>query len=147
MNQIDFKSILKAAAVGGIVNTLIAIVSGASNLIESDLPNLIWFTLCCGAILVPVGSGLFYGRFAARRESMGNAALGGGLAGVASGVIFGLANLLVTLSVGLFESKTLDEIVTASTTVVLSACCGAFVFGALLGALGGVGWSLIQGES
>lgn len=147
MNQIDFKSVLKAAIIGSVINGIIAIVSGANALLPANLAFLVWVSLCCGAILVPVGTGLLYGRFAEGKETMGQAALGGGLAGVATGIIFGFINSLVIFAVGLYNEASFETIMSSSTSAILTACCSAFIFGALLGALGGVGWSLIQGES
>ncbi|MCA9986281.1 MAG: hypothetical protein KDE59_32125, partial [Anaerolineales bacterium] len=69
------------------------------------------------------------------------------LAGVATGIIFGFINSLVIFAVGLYNEASFETIMSSSTSAILTACCSAFIFGALLGALGGVGWSLIQGES
>ena len=145
--QIDFGSVLRAAIVGSVINGIIAIFSGANALLPASMASLVWVGLCCGAILVPVATGLLYGRFAAGKETMGQAALGGGLSGLATGLIFGVINSIVIIIVGLFNEQTFDVIVANSTSSIVINCCSAFIFGALLGALGGVGWSLIQGEN
>lgn len=78
---------------------------------------------------------------------MGQAAIGGGLSGMAAGLIYGLFRILTTAAVALFNENPLGDVIVDSAFDLFGTFCGAIIFGGILGAVGGAVWILLQGRN
>jgi hypothetical protein len=150
-SSLDTKALTKAAGIGAGVGAILAL--GAL------IPCV--GIVCCGLLLVlGAAAGASYGYFT-RQNNMpldgGMGALGGGIAGLASGlgysVVSGIATALLTLlGVGLAASTATyeqyglpPELATSVGTSIggiLMVSCIALVVASILGAVGGLVYSL-----
>lgn len=138
MNNLDMQSVLKAGGIGAGV----AIVLGVLSLIPVIGP-FIAILFLCGGFLIPVASGMLYGYFAPGQEDTGTAAIGGALAGGASGILLAVFNAISTAVVGAAS----EGIGTGLAGGAMSGIVGAMCFGIMgfvLGAVGGLIWPFIQ---
>ena len=141
------QSVIKAAIVGVVINTILAILTNGivlAGLGDSVLGLVNGLLLCCAGLLVPIGVGALYGYFTPGREEMSESAAGGAVTGIVAGLAFGVVNALMTAVVALIEGFDVIDAVAGATGTIVGACCGAFIFGAILGAIGGVIWGVVQ---
>lgn len=138
MNNLDMQSVLKAGGIGAGV----AIVLGVLSLIPVIGP-VIGFLFLCGGFLIPIGAGILYGYFAPGQEDTATAAMGGALAGGASGILLAVFNAISATVVGAAS----EGIGTGLAGGAISGTIGALCFGIMgfvLGAIGGLIWPFIQ---
>lgn len=139
------QSVMKAAAIGAAVNAVIGILAGVVPLAEIDaITTIVALFACCGGFLIPVATGALYGYFTPGKEEMGQAAAGGALSGLVAGLVYGVVQAIVNAVVIVVQGGDFVATLTAGANTIVGSCCGAFIFGTILGAVGGVVWSLIQ---
>lgn len=138
MSNIDMQSVLKAGGIGA----GIAILFGVLALIPFIGP-IIGILFLCGGFLIPIAAGTLYGYFAPGEEDTSTAAIGGALAGGASGILLSIFSALTSaVSAGVS-----DGVGAGLAGGVISGTVGAICFGLLgfiLGAVGGLIWPFIQ---
>lgn len=113
---------------------------------------LFWPLVCLGWILIPLGAGLGYGYLAPGKETLGESALGGALAGGFSGLVYGLVSGIAGLvtntgTVALMEDPDMVPGAIAGGVVgLVFSICLPLVGGLIFGALGGIIWPAVQGN-
>jgi hypothetical protein len=138
MNNIDMQSVLKAGGAAASV----AIVLGLLSLVPV-IGGIAAVCFLCGGILIPVGGGMLYGYFAPGEEDTSTAAIGGALAGGASGILLAVFWAIVNaVSTGIQEGVGGGLTSGAAGGIGGSLCFG--IFGFVLGAIGGLIWPLVQ---
>jgi hypothetical protein len=106
--------------------------------------NLITVLMLAGAVIIPLGAGLGYGYLAPGEETMAQSTVGGALSGLVAGIILGIAVginafMLAGLSTGLLGYAIVGGV---GVTIVVAAIFG--LFAAIMGAIGGVLWQIVQ---
>jgi hypothetical protein len=145
--NINTQSVLKAAGIGAGINAIIGILSGASALLGVDaVAAIVGLLACCGGILIPVMTGALYGYFTPGKETLGEAAAGGAISGMVAGLVFGLFNGVITAVVSLVQGASFEFMIGSVGGTLFAACCGALIFGSILGAIGGAVWTAVQGD-
>jgi len=143
--KINWSSVAKAGGAGAVLGALVGLsFAGVGLLGESIAGVCLGLVLCCGIIGLPSISGALYGYFTEGEESMGEAALGGAIAGTVSIIFFGVvAGLLGGISSVAYGGGIGGSI---AGTIASSVCCliAAPFFGGALGAIGGVLWTVFQ---
>ncbi len=138
MNNIDMQSVLKAGGIGAGV----AIVLGILSLIPVIGP-IIGFIFLCGGFLIPIAAGMLYGYFAPGLEDTATAAIGGALAGGASGILLAVFSAISGgISSGLQEGVGAGLAGGAISGIFGVLCFG--IMGFVLGAVGGLIWPFVQ---
>lgn len=145
MNRINTQSVIKAAGIGAAINAVLGLLS-ILTLWVPDLALLTWPFLCCGGILIPVLAGALYGRFNPGQETMSDGAIGGAVSGFAAGLMYGIFSSIATAVYALVQGGNFGDALAGSTTTLVSSCCGAILFGSILGAVGGAIWVATQGN-
>ncbi len=148
--KLDTNALWKSAAIaagGGLVLALLKLIPVAG------------IVCCCLLWLGYAGAGVLYGVFAKQGENgvdAGSGALGGAIAGAAAGLMAGVVGAIYSLIVGTssavsalyqLDQQGIDvppemyDMYTSGAVGPLGAVmslCGAFIFAAILGAIGGV---------
>jgi hypothetical protein len=154
--KLDTSALWKSAAIaagGGLVLALLKLIPIAG------------VVCCCLLWLGYAGAGVLYGVFAKQGENgvdAGSGALGGAIAGAAAGLMAGIVGSITTLIIGTssataalyqLEDQGVDvppqmfDMYTSGAAGPLGAVmslCGAFIFAAILGAIGGVIYGATQ---
>jgi hypothetical protein len=137
--------VLKAAGIGAAINALIGILSALTGIRGLEIiAILVWPLYCCGYLLIPVTAGALYGYFTPGKETLGEAAAGGAISGFVAGLTYGLISGVLQIVVGLINGSDFGTILTSTSTTILTYCCGALIFGSILGAIGGAVWTAVQ---
>jgi hypothetical protein len=145
--NINSASVLKAALIGAAINAVIGITSGAATFLGiTAVDSIVSILACCGGLLIPVLTGALYGYFTPGRETLGESAAGGALAGLVAGMVFGVINGFSTAVFSVIRGVAFDVVMAETGVVLLLSCCGAVIFGSLLGAIGGAVWTAVQGD-
>jgi hypothetical protein len=142
MNDLHMPSILKSGGAAAGLSALLLLLS-----FIPGLGDIVGFCFLCGGFLIPIAAGLGYGYLAPGKEETTQSAIGGALAGGASGFLLGIffgINALVSGAVT--EGLGLGEALAGGTVVTLLCVCGLGIAGLIFGAIGGVIWPLIQGS-
>jgi hypothetical protein len=167
--NVQIKSVIKAggtAAVIGIILGLLAAIpmqriigtgagSDAIGLILGLLAAIPWLgcvvvpLLGLSFILLPMAAGLGYGYSAQGKETLQESILGGALAGVFGGLIYGFATGLVSLATKAGAAAFLQDvdIIAASSSSIIgvvASLCVALFSGLAFGAIGGALWPAFQ---
>lgn len=103
--------------------------------------------LIAGIILFPLGAGFYYGYLAPGRETVFQSAFGGALSGMAGGIVLGIAFGLNEFTRSAVSTGLLGQAIVSSLTITILAAAMIGVFGALMGAIGGILWKIYQGQS
>ena len=142
--NMNMQSVMKAAAIGAIVNGILAILGNGVvyALPEAEIISSVF--LCCGGILIPVATGALYGFFTPGKETLQQGAIGGGVSGVVAGIAYGVLNSIMILVLALVNGADIADAFAASTGTLIGGCCGAVIFGFILGAVGGAIWTAVQ---
>jgi hypothetical protein len=109
------------------------------------LGDNVGFCFLCGGFLIPIGAGLGYGYLAPGKEETTQSAMGGALAGGASGFLLGIF-LGISVLIGGAVTEGLGEALVGAPIFTLLCVCGLGIAGLIFGAIGGVIWPLIQGS-
>ena len=146
MENINTQSIMKAAGIGAGINIIIGILGGAVGFLNIEAVGALFgLFACCGGILIPVITGALYGYFTPGQETLGQAALGGAISGLAAGIVYGIVSGIINAISGLVNGLDFSAVISTSGTTILLSCCGAIIFGSILGAVGGAVWTAVQG--
>lgn len=137
MFKIDVPSLLRAGTVGAAIAGLIYLMA-----LTPFFDNVLLFVLLISAVLVPIGTGMYYGHLAPGEETMGQSIVGGALSGLVVGIILGIAFGLNAAVMGAATSFLGSIASGVGTSLIVGGIFGAA--GAILGALGGVAWKVIQ---
>ena len=137
MWKIDSSSLIKASTMGAVIAGLIYLMS-----LTPFFDNVLMVLLLAGGILIPIGTGMYYGYLAPGEETMFQSIVGGTISGLIVGLILGMAfglNAFVMSSATSFLGSVASGV---GTTLVVGGIFGAA--GAILGAVGGVLWKIVQ---
>jgi len=137
MLKIDGSSLLKAGTLGAAVAGLLYLMA-----LTPFFDNVLMVLLLAGGILIPVGTGMYYGYLAPGEETMFQSVVGGAISGLVVGLILGLAfglNAFVMSTATSFLGSIASGV---GTSLIVGGLFGAV--GAVLGAVGGVIWKVIQ---
>jgi hypothetical protein len=137
MLNINGPSLLKAGALGAAIAGLLYLMA-----LTPFFDNVLMVLLLAGAILIPIGTGMYYGYLAPGEETMFQSVVGGALSGLVVGLILGLAfglNAFVMSAATSFLGSVASGV---GTSLIVGGIFGAV--GAVLGAIGGIIWKIIQ---
>ena len=81
-----------------------------------------------------------------RERAVRSTAIGGAISGFAAGLMYGIFSSLATAVYSIVEFGDIGAALTGSTTTLITSCCGAIIFGSILGAVGGAVWVATQGN-
>ncbi len=137
--KIDFSSVMKAGGAAAAVAIVIGIISRIP-----FLGGIVFLCFCIGGFLIPVGAGILYGYFSPGKEEIGESALGGMVAGGVSGILYGIFQGLTALIFSIFDGGGVVDVLAASAITTVGSMCGFGIAGLIFGAIGGLGWQLIQ---
>jgi hypothetical protein len=143
--NVNTQSVIKAGGVGAAINVILGLLS-AVTLFIPEVGLLTWPFLCCGGVLIPVLAGALYGRFTPGRETMGESAAGGALSGFAAGLMYGVFSGIASAVYTVVQGGEIVDALSATAGSLVGSCCGAIIFGSLLGAVGGAIWNATQGN-
>jgi hypothetical protein len=137
MLKIDVSSFLRSGTLGAVIAGLLYLMA-----LTPFFDRILMVLLLAGAVLIPIGVGMYYGYLAPGEETMFQSIAGGALSGLVAGIILGLA-FGVNAAVMSAASSFLGSIASGvGTSLIVGGIFGAA--GAILGAIGGVIWKLIQ---
>lgn len=139
MLSISFPSVLRAASVAAIIAGLLLLAS-----LTPFFDNILLVLLIAGALLVPIGAGMYYGYLAPGEESSFQSIVGGALSGLLAGFILGLAFGLNTLLRTTITTGLLGAAIAGSAGVFIMTGGILGVVGAILGGVGGLLWKFTQ---
>jgi hypothetical protein len=137
MFKIDGSSLIRAGALGAAIAGLLYLMS-----LTPFFDSVLTVLLIAGGILIPLGTGMYYGYLAPGEETMFQSVVGGAISGLIVGLILGLAfglNAIVMSTATSFLGSLASGI---GTSLVVGGIFGAM--GAILGAVGGVIWKIVQ---
>ncbi|MFL7837541.1 MAG: hypothetical protein ACK2T4_09200 [Candidatus Promineifilaceae bacterium] len=137
MFKIDGFSLLRAGALGAAIAGLLYLMS-----LTPFFNTILTVMLIAGGVLIPLGTGMYYGYLAPGEETMFQSVVGGAISGLIVGLILGLAfglNAFVMSTASSFLGSLASGV---GTSLIIGGIFGAI--GAVLGALGGVIWKVIQ---
>jgi len=138
MNNLDMQSVLKAAGVSAGIAIILSILT-----LIPFIGGFIGILFLCGGIFIPVIGGMLYGYFAPGEEDTSTSAIGGALAGGASGILLAIFSALMgAVSSGLQQGVGSGLAAGAVGGILGSICLG--IFGFVLGGIGGLIWPLVQ---
>jgi hypothetical protein len=140
MNDLHMPSILKSGGAAAGLAVLLFLLS-----FIPVLGDNVGFCFLCGGFLIPIGAGLGYGYLAPGKEETTQSAMGGALAGGASGFLLGIF-LGISVLIGGAVTEGLGEALVGAPIFTLLCVCGLGIAGLIFGAIGGVIWPLIQGS-
>lgn len=138
MNTLHMPSVVKAGGIAAAVAIVWSLLSFIP--LVGD-----YLALCfvCGGFLIPIGAGLAYGYFAPGEEDLTQSAVGGTLAGGASGILLGIfVAIQGSISSGISEG--LGSAIAAGAAGTFICAGGLGIGGLIFGAIGGLLWPLIQ---
>ncbi len=137
MLNISGPSLFRAGTLGAVVAGLLYLMA-----LTPFFDNVLMVLLVAGIILIPIGTGMYYGYLAPGEETMFQSVVGGALSGLVVGIILGLAfglNAVVMSTATSFLGSIASGI---GTSLVVGGIFGAI--GAILGAIGGIFWKVVQ---
>ncbi len=142
--NVNMQSVIKAAAVGAIVNGILAVLGGG---LTYALPAVGFITAlfsCCGWVLIPVAVGALYGYFTPGKENMQQAAIGGAISGAVSGIAYGIISAIMVIILLVVGGAEITDALTSGGVTGIGSCCAALFAGLILGAIGGAVWTAVQ---
>lgn len=142
--NMNMQSVMKAAAVGAIINGILAILGGGLAYALPAVAIISSLFLCCGGFLIPVGTGALYGFFTPGKENIQQAAIGGAISGAVAGIAFGILRAIMTVVISLVNGAEIVDAITGGGAALVLGCCGPIFFGLILGAIGGAIWTAVQ---
>ncbi|MFN2136415.1 MAG: hypothetical protein ACK2UK_10705 [Candidatus Promineifilaceae bacterium] len=137
MFKLDGASLFRAGAMGAAAAGLLYLMA-----LTPFFNGVLLVLLLIGIVLIPLFSGMYYGKLAPGEETMLQSIVGGGITGVIIGLILGLAfglNEFVMSTATTFMGSVASGI---GTSILVGGVFAAA--GAILGALGGVIWKMVQ---
>ena len=144
MQSMNMQSVMKAAAVGAVVNAIMAILGNGIAYAAPTVAAITWVFFCCGGILISIAIGVLYGYFILGKEILQQSAMGGAVSGLVAGIAYGILNSIMTLVISLVNGVDIADALAGSTASLIGGCCGAVIFGLILGAIGGAVWTAVQ---
>ena len=106
--------------------------------------NIIMVLMLTGIVLIPFGAGLYYGYLAPGEETMGQSVIGGALSGFVAGIILGIALGINAFMLAGISTGILGYAVAGSIVVTIASAIIIGLFAAIMGALGGILWKVVQ---
>lgn len=137
--KIHFGSFIRSGTVAAVVAGLLYLLT-----LTPFFDNVLMVLMLAGIVLIPLGAGLYYGYLAPGEESMGQSIIGGALSGLVAGIILGIAFGINAFMLGATSIAILGEIVTVSLTVTIILAAIFGIFAAIMGAIGGIIWKVVQ---
>jgi hypothetical protein len=137
MLKIDVSSLIRGGATGAAVAGLLYLMA-----LTPFFNSVLTVLLVAGGILIPLGTGMYYGYLAPGEETMIQSVVGGAISGLIVGLILGIAfglNAVVMSSASSFLGSLASGI---GTSLIVGGIFGAV--GAILGAVGGIIWKVVQ---
>lgn len=136
--KIHASSFIRAGTAGAILAGLLLLLA-----LTPFFEDFLAIVLVTGALIIPLCTGIYYGRLAPGEETLLQSIIGGALSGLVGGIILGIAFGLNAFMLNL-ASGILGYAIASSIGVTILATAILGLFGLLLGALGGIIWQLIQ---
>jgi hypothetical protein len=146
----NMNSVIKAGGLGAAAALLLALIG------QIPILNCLLLPLLCLAwIALPIATGMAYGYFTPGKETTGESALGGalagGFAGFAYAIINGIAGAATGRAAAVFQQlEGIEGMPVQSTGLgiggLLVAICFSILAGLVFGAIGGVLWPIFQGN-
>jgi hypothetical protein len=126
--------------------TMAAVLAGFIYLLALTpfFDNVLLVILLAGIILIPFGAGMYYSYLAPGEEKMGQSVVGGALSGLVAGIILGIAFGINAFMLGVVSTGLLGYAVASSIGVIILAASILGLFGAIMGAVGGILWQLVK---
>ena len=126
--------------------TMAAVIAGLLYLIALTpfFDSIILMLMLAGIILIPFGAGVYYGYLAPGEENMAQSVVGGALSGLVAGIILGIAFGINAFMLTAASTGILGYAIAGSFAVTVGLAAIFGVFAAVLGALGGVVWKVVQ---
>lgn len=137
MLNINGPSLVRAGTLGAVFAGLLYLMA-----LTPFFDNILMVLLLAGAVLIPIGTGMYYGYLAPGEETMIQSVVGGAISGLIVGLILGLAFGLNAFVMSQAQSFLGSLASGVGTSLVIGGIFGAA--GAVLGAIGGVIWKVIQ---
>jgi hypothetical protein len=137
MFKLDGSSLVRAGALGAAIAGLLYLMA-----LTPFFNTVLTVLLIAGGILIPLGTGMYYGYLAPGEETMFQSVFGGAISGLIVGLILGVAfglNAIVMSAATSFLGSIASGI---GTSLIVGGIFGAV--GAVLGAIGGVIWKFVQ---
>jgi hypothetical protein len=145
--KINTSSVIKAAVIGAVINAFIGLlVGGTAFLGIAAVGTVVGLLACCGGLLIPVLTGALYGYFTPGRETLADAAAGGAIAGLVAGLVYGILSGISQAVISVVQGTDVATVLGNTGVALLLSCCGAVLFGSLLGGIGGAVWTAVQGD-
>lgn len=141
MNKIHVGSFIKSGTMGAVVAGFIYLLA-----LTPFFNNVLHVILLASTVLIPLGAGMYYGYLAPGEEQTGQSVLGGALSGLVAGIILGIAFGVNAFMLGT-ASNILGYAITSSIMVTIVTAVVFGLFGAIIGAIGGLLWQLVQKQS
>jgi len=142
--NVNMQSVMKAAAIGAIVNGILAVIGGG---VGYALPAVGFITAlfsCCGWLLIPVTVGALYGYFTPGKENIQQAAIGGAISGAVSGIAYGIISAIMAIILLVVAGAEITDALINGGGAGIGYCCAAVFAGLILGAIGGAVWTAVQ---
>lgn len=133
MKSIDTRSFFRAGSLGALSAGLIYLLA-----LTPFFNNVLLVILLASAILIPFGVGVYYSYLAPGEETMSQSVIGGALSGLVGGIILGIAFGVNAFMVGAVSTGLLGYAVAGGIGVTVVAAAILGLFGAIMGAIGGV---------
>lgn len=147
----NMNSVVKAGGLAAAAGLILAVLSAIPLLNCLILP-----LICVAWFVLPIAAGMAYGYFTPGKETMGQSAIGGALAGGFAGLVYSLVNGLLGAATGRataaleqlqgiegLEGVTVDGSGFTIGGLLIGMCISVFV-GLIFGAVGGTLWPLFQ---
>jgi hypothetical protein len=123
-----------------------AVIAGCLYLLALTpfLNDLIVGLMLIGVVVIPLGAGLYYGYLAPGEETFTQSTIGGALSGLVAGIILGIAVGVNAFMLAAASTGILGYAVKGSIGVTILSATIFGVFAAIVGAIGGMLWQIVQ---
>ena len=137
--KIHFGSFVRSGTVAAMVAGFLYLIA-----LTPFFNNIIMVLMLSGIVVIPFGAGMYYGYLAPGEETMGQSVIGGALSGFVSGIILGIALGINAFMLAGISTRILGDAITASLVVTIASAVIIGVFAAIMGAIGGILWQVVQ---
>lgn len=139
--RIHWASAMRAGSITAILAGFILLMA-----LTPFFDSLLLVLLLAAVLALPLGAGFYYGYLAPGRETMFQSAVGGALSGMVGGIILGIAFGVNQFTLSAVTTGLLGRAIVSSLTVAVLTAAIFGVFGAILGAIGGILWGVAQNQ-
>ena len=137
--KIHFGSFVRSGTVAAMVAGFLYLMA-----LTPFFNNIILVLMLSGIVVIPFSAGMYYGYLAPGEETMGQSVIGGALSGFVSGIILGIALGINAFMLAGVSTGILGFAVAGSIVMTIASALIIGVFAAIMGAIGGVVWKMVQ---